>query len=221
LKKKNERIKMIIISSIISFVGSIYSRFSFPIKGVNRGKGCIMSFCDGHSIIGVENTLIFGDESKLFHCSFIIKGNNNVVKVGKRCRLSGVRFWISGDNNEIILGDDTTVGKNTEFATLEGTKIIVGDDCMFSHSIQMRTSDSHSIVDALGNRINMAKDITIGNHCWIGLNCLILKGSLLGDNSVLAARSILTKEYKETGCLIGGSPATLLKKNINWDRKRL
>lgn len=212
---------MIIISSLINLVGRIYTWISFPIKGVNRGKGCVMSFCDGHSITGMGNTLILGEHSKLNNCTFIIKGNNNVVKVGKRCRLSGVTFWMSGDNNEIVLGDDTTVGKHTEFATLEGTKINVGDDCMFSHTIQLRTSDSHSIVDAFGNRINMAKDIAIGNHCWIGLDCLILKGSLLGNNSVLAARSILNKEYKEAGCLIGGSPATVIKNNINWDRKRL
>lgn len=212
---------MIIISSVNNLIGRVFTRFTLPLRGVMRGKGCELSFCDGHAISGVGNNLEFGDESKLSHCVFIIKGNNNVVKVGKRCRLSGVTFWISGDNNEIVLGDDTTVGKNTEFATLEGTKIIVGNDCMFSHTIQLRTSDSHSIVDAHGNRINNALDIIIGNHCWIGLDCLILKGSTLGDDSVLAARSILNKKYKETGCLIGGTPAIILKNNINWDRKRL
>ena len=48
-----------------------------------------------------------------------------------------------------------------------------------------------------------------------------MKGSFLADNSVLAARSLLTKKIDEVGCIVGGSPAYIITKNINWDRKRL
>lgn len=212
---------MIIISSVNNLIGRVFTRFTLPLRGVMRGKGCELSFCDGHAISGVGNNLEFGDESKLSHCVFIIKGNNNVVKVGKRCRLSGVTFWISGDNNEIVLGDDTTVGRETQFATLEGTRITVGKDCMFSHDIKVRTSDSHSIIDLDGKRINYAKDVTIGNHCWIGMQALIMKGASLADNSVLAARSTLNKPFQESNCIFGGAPAKILMTEINWNRKRL
>ncbi len=211
---------MFLLSSFSRLVGRVYSFILMP-RQIVCGKRCVLSYCDGHSIKGKSNYLEFDDDSQLNHCRFIIKGNLNRVIVGKRCRLSGVTFWISGERNEIILGDDTTVGKNTQFATLEGTRIIVGKDCMFSHNIQLRTSDSHSIVNEDGKRTNYAEDIVIGDHCWIGLDCLILKGSLLADNTVLAARSILTKKFDESGCIVGGSPAKTLTKNINWDRKRL
>lgn len=211
---------MFLISNVLNTIGRVYSCLMMP-RNVIYGNNSLISFCDGHSVKGKGNVLKFGDGCQLNHCSFIIKGNKNKVTIGKRCRLSHVTFWISGEGNEIVLGDDTTAGRRTQFATLEGTKILIGSDCMFSHDVLMRTSDSHSIVNSEGIRINHAKDIIIGNHCWIGLQCLILKGSILADNCVLAARSTLNKSVVENGCIVGGVPAKILKTGINWDRKRL
>lgn len=131
-------------------------------------------------------------------------------------------FWLSGNNNRIEIGEGTTVGARTEFAALEGTSITIGKDCMFSHDIRLRTSDSHSIVEeTTGKRLNHAEDIRIGNHCWVGMQSLVMKGSSLADNSVLSARSLLNKQFADKGCIVGGSPAKILKEHINWDRKKL
>lgn len=212
---------MIILSSIKKLLGRAYSLVTMPWHGVRYGKGCVLSFCDGHSITGWGNFLQFGDGSQLNNCQFIIKGGRNRIIVGSRCNMTGVSFWISGNNNEILIGDDTTVGRGTQFAALEGTKISVGSDCMFSHDIKVRTSDSHSIVDLEGKRINQAKDVTIGKHCWIGMQALIMKGSSLADNTVLAARSTLNKPLEEANCVVGGAPARIIKTGTNWDRKKL
>lgn len=157
----------------------------------------------------------------LSKCTFIVKGNNNIIKIEDKCKLTGVSFWISGDSNVISVGKGTSVGLRTQFAALEGTKVLIGEDCMFSHDIRVRTSDSHSIIDEKGNRINYAEDVVIGNHCWIGMQSLIMKGSVLGDNNVLAARSLLNKKYHAPGCIVAGSPAKVIKENINWDRRKL
>ena len=113
------------------------------------------------------------------------------------------------------------MGHNCEFATLEGTAIVVGEDCMFSHDIRLRTSDSHSIINNEGVRINNAKSISVGNHCWIGMQVLILKGSQVQDNSIVAARALVSKQFDEGCAIIAGMPATIIRTNINWDRKRL
>lgn len=188
---------------------------------LKKGKGTHLSCCIGRHILkNAGNSIIIGDNSSLADCRFLIKGKNNKITIGKHCALKGVRFWMSGDNNEIIIGDYTTVGHNTEFATLEGTCISVGKDCMFSHDIQVRTSDSHSILDQYGKRTNPAKNIHIGNHVWIGLEVILLKGSEITDNSVVAARSMVTKPFTKEGSLIGGAPAKEIKSNINWSRDR-
>ena len=73
----------------------------------------------------------------------------------------------------------------------------------------------------VGNRLNPAKDIIIDSHCWVGLNCIILKGSYIHSKCIVGAGSVCNKNYFETNCIIAGNPAKVAKKDINWDRKFL
>ena len=57
------------------------------------------------------------------------------------------------------------------------------------------------------------RDVVIGNNCWIGMNVVILPGVVLGDQTVVAAGSVVTKSFPEGHAIIGGSPARLLKNN--------
>lgn len=193
----------------------------FPFTVVNYGSNSICKFCNGRWIKGRNNKIELGDNTSLYKCKFIVKGNNNTIVIGRNCVFNTTTFWISGDNNQIVIGDNTTIGHNCEFATLEGTSIKVGEDCMFSHDVRLRTSDSHSIINTQGLRLNKAKDICIGNHCWVGMQVLVLKGVQIQNNSVLAARSLVSKPFMEGGVIIAGTPATVIKNDINWDRKRI
>jgi acetyltransferase-like isoleucine patch superfamily enzyme len=62
----------------------------------------------------------------------------------------------------------------------------------------------------------MIEPIKIGNHVWIGMNSTILKGVTLGDNSIVAAGSVVTKSFPNN-VLIAGVPAKIIKENINWN----
>lgn len=174
-----------------------------------------------YDIRGEGNIICVDSNAKIKNCRFIIKGNNNIIHIGKKCNIAHSTFWVEDSDNKIEIGDNTTVGNDCQFAALEGTTIKVGKGCMFSHDISLRTSDSHSIVNVHGNRINHAKDITIGNHVWVGLECLILKGSIIANNSVIAARATVNKQFEQPGCIIAGAPAKQIKENINWDRNRI
>lgn len=55
------------------------------------------------------------------------------------------------------------------------------------------------------------QDIIIGNESWIGMNSVILPGVELGNHTIVAAGSVVTKSYKEGYCVIGGVPATKIK----------
>ena len=93
---------------------------------------------------------------------------------------------------------------------------------MFSNKIQLRTSDSHSILDGNAKRINPGGDIEIGNHVWIGNEVVVLKGSVIPENCIVGARSIVTSSLRATpNSMIAGIPAKVLKTNINWKRERI
>ena len=93
---------------------------------------------------------------------------------------------------------------------------------MLSHDIDIRNTDSHSILDENGKRINFASDIIIGHNVWIGIRSTILKGSRIPANSVVAAQAMVTSSLNaQEHSLIAGSPAKVIKSNISWNKKRL
>jgi acetyltransferase-like isoleucine patch superfamily enzyme len=61
-----------------------------------------------------------------------------------------------------------------------------------------------------------ASSVSIGDYCFVGTGCIILKGSNLPAYSVLGAGSLLNKFYKEIACLYGGVPAKKIS-TINRD----
>ncbi len=57
--------------------------------------------------------------------------------------------------------------------------------------------------------------IKIGNHVWIGMRSIILKGVTIGDGSIVAAGSVVVKDVPNN-CLVAGNPAKVVKKNVKW-----
>ena len=195
-------------------------------------------------IKGKNNNIKISKSSILYSCKFDITGNNNEIEIDASCILNNVIFFIRGDNNKIMIDEKVrfirsgtiwiedyecvvTIGGQTTFedvhiaVTEPNSKIIIGKDCMFAYDIDLRTGDSHSIIDSKTNeRINYAQSIVIGNHVWIASHVSILKGVCLLDNTIVATRSVVTKSFHENNIIIGGVPAKIIKENVNWDRKR-
>lgn len=53
--------------------------------------------------------------------------------------------------------------------------------------------------------------IKIGRYCWIGMNSVILPGVVLGDHTIVAAGTIVTKSFPEGYCVLGGNPAIKIR----------
>lgn len=130
------------------------------------------------------------------------------------------KIWFEDNNCRIHIMENSTI-EESELAALEDNRcIIIGKDCMFSSGIRIATSDSHSVLDENGERKNPASDIIIGNHVWIGANCSINKGVSIGDNSIIAGHSVLTKSVPGE-VIAAGVPAKIVKIGYSWNRKRL
>lgn len=56
--------------------------------------------------------------------------------------------------------------------------------------------------------------IIIGSNCWIGTNVRIQKGVTIGDNSIIAACSVVTKSIP-ANCIAAGNPAKIVKRDID------
>lgn len=62
------------------------------------------------------------------------------------------------------------------------------------------------------SRNDTPRPVTIGNHCWIGMNAVIMPGVTLGDHTVVGAGSVVTHSFPEGNCVIAGNPAKEIRK---------
>lgn len=170
---------------------------------------------------GKGNKIIIKDFARIMHCKILVSGNNNVIEIGENVYIEYSALLSDYNDNSILIGKNTIISRGFEGSVMEGTKISIGEDCLFSGHISIRTCDSHSILNMQGLRINRSQNVTIGNHVWIGANALFLKGAVVLDDSVIAARSIITKCFDIDNVVIAGQPAKIVKEKINWDKHLL
>lgn len=171
-------------------------------------------------INGKKNNIYLCSTSDISRFSFIIKGNYSKIFVGENTRLIG-DLNISGSRQVFVVGSNTTF-QNVSVIIKEQSNVIIGNDCMFSSKIEIRTSDSHSIFDMeTGKRINIPGDVIIGNHVWLGKDVIVSKNLVINDNCIVGAKSFVNKSLVDSYCLYAGSPAKLIRNNVNWTRELL
>ncbi len=178
---------------------------------------CKIEILGNNNLINIDETCFFN------HVTFFIKGNNNIINISKNVAFNrGGELWIEDRFCKINI-DENTSFENVHIAVTEPySQISIGKDCMFAYDIDLRTGDSHSIIDTNTNhRINYAKNIEIGDHVWVAAHVTILKGVRLMKNSIVATRSLVSGIFEEEGIIVGGVPAKKLKGNITWCRERI
>ncbi len=139
----------------------------------------------------------------------------NLVINGKTTIGSGSSISI-GKNATLTFGKDFSITGNSSIICQK--EITFGDNCLLSWDIQILDSDFHKIYNTEGKHINKPKPIVIGNKCWIGARCTILKGVNINDNTIIAANSTITKSFEEKNIIIGNNNDTrIIKKRIRWE----
>lgn len=86
--------------------------------------------------------------------------------------------------------------------------VILGDGCQIGHNVVFATLNHELQPSKRG--ITCPAPITIGKNVWVGSNSTILQGVTIGDNAVIAAGAVVTKDVKP-GTIVGGVPARFIK----------
>ncbi|MCL1943766.1 MAG: acyltransferase [Candidatus Azobacteroides sp.] len=181
-------------------------------KIINHGKFGGVKF----DIEGDDNRIEIAKGAVLDGVKVLIRGNNHTVILDENCAYKNGQIWMEGSGCRIKLGKNTSI-ESAFLAALKTDKSIeIGDNCLISYNVEIRTGDSHSIIDSGSKeRINPDRNIVIGNHVWIGSHVSVLKGVHIADNAVIGTYSLVTKDVPPNS-VVGGSPAKVLKENINW-----
>jgi acetyltransferase-like isoleucine patch superfamily enzyme len=154
-----------------------------------------------------------------------LKGNRCKIQAWGRIEMGdNVELWSYPDGESYqtclltwLSSSSIRIGNN---CILNGTvihsrsKVIIGDNCMFGAGAVIMDSDFHSttINPAIRRRAVEVVDrpVVLGNNVWVGRNAIILKGVHIGDNSVIAAGSIVTKSVPSNQ-MFGGNPAHFIR----------
>lgn len=157
----------------------------------------IVSFRRGIEI-GKDTILYYKSSINCLPNSYNERGG---VKIGKKCKIGisprnyhgGMPFptalLCDGNGSQIIIGDNCRL--NGVYIHAQ-KKITIGNNCVMASGVNIIDSNGHETIslDRTKGR-DLPKEIVIGNNVWIGLNVIVLKGSIIGDNTIIAAGSVV------------------------------
>ena len=82
---------------------------------------------------------------------------------------------------------------NNDCSLCAREEIVIGDDCLFGENV--RIYDNNHVFKYAGTPVSQqgfkAEKVTIGDNCWIGTGCILLKGARIGDNCVISAGQVV------------------------------
>ena len=136
-----------------------------------------------------------------------ISGNNNILYIGKNSLLRDSNIFIKGNNNIIYIGDDCVVNNTSIILDNEGSEIRIGNKTSIA-KVQIVSLEPYKI--EIGEDCMLSYDIEIRNT----------DSHKIGDNSIVAAGSIVTKDVK-ANTIVSGNPAKQIKENVYWTREEV
>lgn len=152
--------------------------------------------------------------------------NVGSIHVGSRT-LIGRQVTLSvgyGPDNEnlpergLVIGDRCVIGARTSLTA--HTSIVLGDDVWCGQDVFVSDA-SHGYQDAsrpIGRQLGSHQPVVIGSGSWIGHGSIILPGTTIGRNVVVAAGSVV-RGVVEDYAVVGGAPARVLRRyepGVGW-----
>ncbi|MCF6129779.1 hypothetical protein L1S35_08840 [Flavobacterium sp. AS60] len=155
-------------------------------KNVTIDKHCVI---DGFS----SEKIILGDCVKIGSFS-TLTSTSHMSKYGKGLKM----------------GNNSAIGDYTHFGAAGGIEI--GDDVIMGSYISFH-SENHNFSETsklIRQQGVTSKGIKLGNNIWVGAKVTFLDGSVVGNNSVVAAGAVVNDVFPDN-VVIGGVPAKVLK----------
>jgi acetyltransferase-like isoleucine patch superfamily enzyme len=128
---------------------------------------------------------------------------------------NGYAFLNARNHKTEIYFDHGVWTNNNLIILCEGEGVYIGKDTLIGPNVEIYDSDFHDIspVNRKWGPAKTAK-VSIGNNVWLGANVKILKGVKIGDNSIIANSSVVTKSIPEN-VIAGGIPAKVIRYEID------
>ncbi|MFT7587658.1 MAG: serine acetyltransferase [Cellvibrionaceae bacterium] len=140
----------------------------------------------------------------------IINSHGQII-IADRCRLVATMGGLelgAGTDGTLEIGESTFINYGTSIVAMQHVRI--GKDCNIGTYCMIMDNDFHRLEPERRNERPKSEPIIIGDNVWLGGKVIVLKGVTIGDGSVIAAGSIVTKDIPARS-LAAGSPARVIR----------
>ena len=179
------------------WVKKCYLRFRHWYTEFFLGSEC-QSLGPYHTMMKPWYVSISGNNIRIGHSFTAIGEPGNRVEIGVWGREAG--------EGQITVGDGCLMSPGSRISASD--EIVLGDGVMLANGAYITDSDWHTIYDRMVR--SEPAPVHIGNNVWLGDHSMVLKGVTIGDNSVVAARAVVTRDVP-TNVVVAGNPAKVIK----------
>ena len=134
---------------------------------------------------------------------------------GKGCRIEAWDEYLDDKFcPKIVLGKDVRINSTCHIGCIN--RIVIGDQTLLGSHVMIidhshgRNAPSELSYHPSYRRLYSKGEIIIGKRCWICENAVILPGVHIGDETIVAASAVVTKDIPPR-CVVAGNPAVVVK----------
>lgn len=220
----------------------IFKTFGFSFRAyinfikINYRKNTFCDFKSGHVVytmpssvfdihpsakIDIKAPFLYGNNPvrgmRMPTCLRMETGTTLEIHDGPLTRYGKVPYNLRyGAYIEIVNGGKLTIGQgaaNVGLTIMCAKEITIGNGVHIGRDVAIRDwNGSHVIIN---DHYRNHAPVHIGDRVWLCTGCTIMPGVTIGEGSVVAANATVTKDVPPHS-LVGGSPAKIIKENIEW-----
>lgn len=211
------------------FLKQLFKVFSygFPYKFVNK----IKRYTDLFYSFWIQNFLgHVGEKTQINRPCKLEGGGSRSIFIGDKTLIDS--YCILGSwskyrdqifSPSIIIGNDCRIGQYTQITACNkitiGDGLLTGRFVLISDNSHGGLSKEEAVIPPNKRQLKSKGEIVIGNNVWIGDKASILAGVHIGDNVIVAANAVVTKDVPSY-CLVAGIPAKVIKKIDRNDEQK-
>lgn len=196
---------MSILRRIINKISWEYRRYiHFGIGNYNLIKSGKL-VCDIKKINFYQRVYIYKDGGRYVLGDGVQFGYD----IGGRNKRGYVELQARTKKSSIRIGQ--RVAFNNNCTILVCGNVSIGDCCRIGSEVEIIDFDGHGVPPNKRGNVGKIAPVHIGDNVWIGNRATILAGTIIGDNSIVAAGAVV-KGIFPNNVIIGGVPAKIIKK---------
>lgn len=162
---------------------------------------CKIGFFEVPNIPNAKTKVLVGKNAKLIIKGGLHLGRGSVIVVTGNGVLTFGRDFAISSSSTIICYNQISFGNN----------VLLGWECL------IQDCDSHKIYDKNGVKKPTSKPIMVGNKVWLTCRVTVLKGTIIPDNCVVSACSLVVGNKTVANSIIAGSPGVSVKEIQSWE----